>query len=133
MHDHDHPHTHKSITLLAIGLLIFTLFQLTQVLQDGGNLSKAKAQVEKNHAEVNKAVDEGKKMIDQLNDIAIGTQKLADAGNANAKEIVAQMNKLGIKIDPNFKKGQSDKNAVAPAAGTPPAPKAPAAPAAPAQ
>jgi hypothetical protein len=123
--DHDHPCTSKSVTLLAVGLLVFTLFQLTQILQDGSNLSKAKAQVQKNLEEATKAVDEGQKMQDQLNAVAIGTQKLADAGNANAKEIVAQMGKLGIKIDPNFKKGQTPPAAAPGAAPKPPAPEAP--------
>jgi hypothetical protein len=43
-------------------------------------------------------------MLDKLNDVAIATQKLANAGNSNAKEIVGQLNRAGIKINPDFKK-----------------------------
>jgi phage gp16-like protein len=123
MDEADHPYGHKSVTLLAIGLLIFTLFQLTQVVLDRVALSKVKLQADVNMAQADKAVDEGKKMLDQLNVIAIATQKLADGGNANAKDIVAQLNRAGIKINPNFKKGEStDPKVTAPAsAATPPA------------
>lgn len=120
--DTTHP---KSIVFLALGLLIFTVFQLTQVLQDRVNLSQAHTQIKTNVAEIDKALAEGDKMLEQLNDVAIATQKLADGGNANAKEIVTQMNRMGIKIDPNFKKGQKPAvpgaPATPPSAATPPA------------
>ncbi|HVY13285.1 MAG TPA: hypothetical protein VHB73_06960, partial [Alphaproteobacteria bacterium] len=82
-------HAHKSVTILAIALLIFTLFQLTQVLIDGGTLSKNKAQTKENIAKADKALGDDSKMLDQLNAIALGTQKLAEGGNANAKDIIA--------------------------------------------
>ena len=102
-------HNHKSITILAVTLLGFGLFQFTQILADRDGLHKAKEQVQKNIEQADKVLAENQKMLDQLNAIAIGTQRLADAGNANAKEIVAQLSRLGIKINPNFKPGQEQQ------------------------
>ncbi len=99
-------HNHQSITILAAALLGFSLFQFTQILADRENLHKAQEQVQKNIEQADKVLADNQKMLDQLNAIAIGTQRLADAGNPNAKEIVAQLNRLGIKINPNFKPGQ---------------------------
>lgn len=126
--------TKKSVTLLAVALLGFFLFQMTQVMADKANLSKVAEQAEKNNAQLDKVLAENQKMLDQLNAIAIGTQRLADAGNANAKEIVQQLARLGIKINPNFKEDQQKAAATAPEAPaaptpTPVAPPVPAAPA----
>ena len=124
-------HAHKSVALLAAGLLIFTLFQFWQVLGDRSQLAKAKEAMETRIAEADKVLAENQKMLDQLNAIAIGTQRLSEAGNPNAKEIVNQLNKLGIKINPNFKEDQ-EKAAASQAGGEAPAAPAPGAPAAPA-
>lgn len=40
------------------------------------------------------------KMRSQLDAIAVGTQQLADQGNANAQAIVQQLVKSGISINP---------------------------------
>jgi hypothetical protein len=104
MSDASGDHGHKSVTLLAVGLLIFTLFQLATIIGDRVTLTKAKLQVENNIAEADKALADGAKMLDKLNDVAIATQKLANAGNSNAKEIVGRLNRTGIKINPDFKK-----------------------------
>lgn len=122
--------TKKSVAILAVALLGFTLFQLSQILADGGNLRKMHEQAKKNMEQVDKVLADNQKMLDQLNAIAIGTQRLADAGNNNAKEIVAQLTRLGIRINPNFKEDQ-EKAAAAAASGTaavpPPPGSAPAA------
>ncbi len=115
-------HSHTSVTVLAVALLGFALFQMTQIFADRDNLHKAKTQVEAAITQADKVLTDNQKMLDQLNAIAIGTQRLADSGNANAKEIVTQLGRLGIKINPNFKEG--DKNAkpgegAAPAGGPP--------------
>ena len=115
-------HGHKAVTVLALALLVFTLFQLTQVISDRMGLAKVKAQLDQNVAQADKALDEGTKMLDKLNDVSIATQKLADAGNANAKDIVTQLNKAGIKINPDFKKGQPPAGAPKPGAPKAPAP-----------
>ncbi len=136
-------HNHNSVTILAFALVGFTIFQFTQILADRDNIHKAQEQVQKSIEQADKVLADNQKMLDQLNSIAIGTQRLADAGNPNAKEIVAQLNRLGIKINPNFKPGQEQVQqpaaAPAPAASeappaVPPAKKvgdAPATPAAP--
>lgn len=119
--------TKKSVAILAVALLGFTLFQLSQILTDRGNLGKLHEQAAKNMEQVDKVLAENQKMLDQLNAIAIGTQRLADSGNPNAKEIVAQLTKLGIKINPNFKEDQEKAaaEAAAKAAGSAPAAAAP--------
>lgn len=100
--------THKSVTILAVALLGFTVFQFTQIFVDRDNIRVMQEQVKKNIEQADKVLADNQKMLDQLNAIAIGTQRLADAGNANAKEIVVQLNRLGIKINPNFKPGQQE-------------------------
>lgn len=128
--------THQSITIIAATLFGFSIFQFTQILADRDNLHKAQEQVQKNIEQADKVLADNQKMLDQLNAIAIGTQRLADAGNPNAKEIVAQLSRLGIKINPNFKAGQEGQPATAPEApkhfqapavppAVPPAPPAP--------
>jgi hypothetical protein len=122
-------HNHKSVTVLAVALLGFTVFQFTQILVDRDNIHKMQDQAKKSIEQADKVLADNQKMLDQLNAIAIGTQRLADAGNNNAKEIVTQLNRLGIKINPNFKPGQegapAQPDAGAAPAGQPPAPPAP--------
>lgn len=113
-------HNHNSVTILAFALVGFTIFQFTQILADRDNIHKAQEQIQKNIEQADKVLADNQKMLDQLNAIAIGTQRLADAGNPNAKEIVAQLNRLGIKINPNFKPGQEP--AQQPASAPAPAP-----------
>ena len=118
-------HGHKSVTILALAMLGFGLFQMSQILVDRGALGKVKEQMETNLAQADKVLAENKKMLDQLNVIAIGTQKLADSGNSNAKDIVTQLNRLGIKINPNFKAGEPPPPVGAPPGAPPPPPEAP--------
>lgn len=108
--------TQKSLTILTAALLGFTVFQFTQIFVDRENIHMMQEQVKKNIEQADKVLADNQKMLDQLNAIAIGTQRLADAGNANAKEIVVQLNRLGIKINPNFKPGQEGQ----PQQGQPP-------------
>lgn len=119
-------HNHNSVTILAFALVGFTIFQFTQILADRDNIHKAQEQVQKSIEQADKVLADNQKMLDQLNSIAIGTQRLADAGNPNAKEIVAQLNRLGIKINPNFKPGQEQvqQPAAAPAPAASEAPPA---------
>ena len=105
-------------------------------MTDRANLEKAKSAVADRIVEADKVLAENQKMLDQMNAIATGTQRLADAGNANAKEIVTQLNRLGIKINPNYKEdaakaaAEAAKGKDAPAAaGAVPAAEAPPAPA----
>ncbi|NDE91172.1 MAG: hypothetical protein EB059_08585 [Alphaproteobacteria bacterium] len=119
-------HNHKSVTILAFALLVFSVFQFTQILVDRDNIQKLQQDVKKNVEQADKVLAENQKMLDQLNAIAIGTQRLADAGNANAKDIVQQLTRLGIKINPNFKPGQEEKGAAATKESEAPAKEAPA-------
>jgi len=106
-------HSHKPIMYLTAGLLFFVVFQFTQILVDRGQLEKAKAATAERIAQADKVLADSQKMLDQLNNIATGTQRLADAGNPNAKDIVAQLNRMGIKINPNYKEDQAKAAAAA--------------------
>lgn len=106
-------HSHKPMMYLTAGLLFFVVFQFAQVLIDRGQLEKAKAATAERIAQADKVLEESQKMLDQLNAIATGTQRLADAGNPNAKDIVGQLNRMGIKINPNYKEDQAKAAAAA--------------------
>lgn len=107
-----------SVTVLAVALLGFTLFQFSQIMQDRSALHKFADQLDTAVKEADKTLAESQKTLDQLNAIAIGTQRLSDAGNANAKEIVQQLTKLGIRINPNYKEDAAKAAAAAAATGT---------------
>lgn len=115
----DTNNTQKTVTILALALLGFTLFQASQILTDRASLRKFHEQIDKATQQADKLITDSQKTLDQLNSIAIGTQRLADAGNANAKEIVQQLARLGIKINPNFKEDQQKAAATSAAANAP--------------
>lgn len=96
-------HPYASLMLLAAGLLVFSLFQFGQTVADRVSLNRAREKVETRIVEAEKVLANNQRMLEQLNAIAIGTQRLAEAGNGNAKEIVGQLGRLGIRINPNFR------------------------------
>ncbi len=132
-------HTHKSQTILTVAVLLFAVFQFSQILMDRANLKNTQSQLATRLAEMDKTIADGQGTLDKLNAIAVGTQRLAEAGNANAKQIVEDLAKAGIKINPNYKEEQakgaaagSAAPAAPAAAGEAPAAPAPTAPAEPA-
>jgi hypothetical protein len=105
------------VALIALVLFIMLSFEFTQIMRDRSGMRQALVQQEN-------AFEQAVRTQNQVNALAVGTQRLADKGNKGAKAIIERMNKLGIMV--NLPGAQ-------PAAGAPPAPspKAPKAPLAP--
>jgi len=113
------------VSLVAFVLFLLLAFEFTQVMRDRSAMRQAMAQQDK-------PVEEVQRVQTQLNALAIGTQKLADNGDSNAKGIIERMNKLGITVKmpplggavaPSDEEGAAA--AAAPAAPTGKKPKAP--------
>jgi hypothetical protein len=84
------------LPLLLIGatVLVWMLFQTTQLISEHGNLGKALAsQVQ--------PLEQSKKLRAALDSVASNTQRLADSGDASAKLLVDELRKRGITINPN--------------------------------
>lgn len=77
------------ISCAVFGLLAFNTFQVAQ-----GH--EALKQV---ISQQDKPLEESKKIENQLTALALGTKKLADAGNGNAQGIVEAMQRSGITIN----------------------------------
>ena len=73
-------------------------FQTSQLMQEGDNLKTLSANQEAIYANA-------QKMRAQLDVIAAGTARLAQAGNANAKELVGALQARGITINPDATPG----------------------------
>src|ERR1700761_6583237 len=80
------------ISLVSFVVFLFLAFQFTQVMRDRDAMHQALAQQDKPMEDVTK-------LQNQLNALAIGTQRLADGGNKDAKAIIDRMNKLGISVN----------------------------------
>ncbi|MGE3623956.1 MAG: hypothetical protein AB7H77_08830 [Bdellovibrionales bacterium] len=82
------------VALVAFVVFLMLGFQLTQIMRDRQSMNEAMAAQEK-------PIEEVRKVQEQLNALAIGTQKLADNGNKPAKAIIERMNQMGITVNPN--------------------------------
>jgi hypothetical protein len=80
------------VSLVAFVVFLFLAFQFTQVMRDRDAMHQALAQQDK-------PMEDVQKLQAQLNSLAIGTQKLADNGDKDAKAIIDRMNKLGISVN----------------------------------
>lgn len=80
------------VCLVVIAFVLWAGFQTTQLLREHGTLTAIRAAQET-------PVQEAAKLRAQLDSIARGTQELANQGNANAKTIVAELQKRGITIN----------------------------------
>jgi len=98
------------ISLLAFTLMLLFAFQTTQILRDRDVLHETKGGQEK-------AFEDSQRLQAQLNALLLGTQKLADQGDKNAKVIVDKLKELGITIgQPNQQGAQAAPSAPVPAA-----------------
>ncbi|MDX2027467.1 MAG: hypothetical protein SFW62_02395 [Alphaproteobacteria bacterium] len=79
------------IALLALILFVAMAFQLGQVLRDRTALHEARAQQDQ-------PFEDTQKVRTQLDALAVGTLKLAQAGNKNAKTIINQLKEMGITV-----------------------------------
>ncbi|HPP82651.1 MAG TPA: hypothetical protein PLZ50_03680 [Rubrivivax sp.] len=98
------------LLLMALALLLAFGFQAAQLLRERQALQDA-------HAGQQQTVDNAGKLRASLDALAADTQRLADAGNANAALLVNELRKRGITINPA---AQAAAPAPAPvASGTP--------------
>jgi hypothetical protein len=81
------------LLLVIAGLVIWSAFQTTQLVNERQALKAV-------HANQEQVVANAKKMRAQLDALAAGTKRLADQGNPNAQLIVQQLAKNGISINP---------------------------------
>jgi hypothetical protein len=85
-----------SNVLLPLLLVSFTLFltlafQMTQIMRDREALHQAKMQQDK-------PMEDAQKLQAQLTALALGTKKLADSGDKDAQNIIAQLKQNGITV-----------------------------------
>jgi hypothetical protein len=88
------------LILVILALVIWFSFQTVQLYNERQNLKTM-------HANQEQIITDAGKMRTQLDAIAAGTKQLADQGNANAQEIVQQLAKSGISINPKQQTGAS--------------------------
>jgi hypothetical protein len=101
------------LLLLAVAFFLLVAFQMQQVLTDRGTLKKI-------HGDQQTAIDQGTQIQNRLDGLAVGTLKLAEGGNKNAKGIIDRMKELGITVNPNAKPAADTKavTTAAPAAAS---------------
>ncbi len=87
------------LLLGPLTLVLWFGFQTSQLLQEAGNLKTLSTNQEAIYANA-------QKMRAQLDVIAAGTARLAQAGNANAKELVGALQARGITINPDATHGK---------------------------
>jgi hypothetical protein len=82
------------LSLLAASWLLWTIFQMAMLINEGANLKTLKANQEV-------TVQQAVKVRAQLDSIAAKTAELAAKGNSGAKTIVDELKKRGVTINPN--------------------------------
>jgi hypothetical protein len=80
------------VSLVAFVVFIMVAFQFTQILQDRGTMQQAKTQQQK-------PLEDAQRVDAQLNALAVGTLKLSEKGDKDAKAIIDRMKKLGITVN----------------------------------
>ncbi len=105
------------LMVLAVSFVLLMGFNATQVWQDSKMLKENFNSQERN-------VTQSRKVAEQLQSLLLGANKLAEAGNKNAKTIIANLNRAGITISPNRENGAAP--VAAERVGAPEAPAAPA-------
>jgi cell division protein FtsL len=86
--------------ILSSALVIWFGFQTSQLVTERSNLKTL-------HQNQEAIYQNAQKMRGQLDAIAAGTQRLANAGNPNAAQIVNALRARGITINPNAPTGQA--------------------------
>ncbi len=79
------------VVLICLAFFVITAFQAQQMLRERANLAAIQA------AQM-PAMEQGQKLRAQLDLLAGETVRLAEAGNQGAKEVVDQMQKLGVTM-----------------------------------
>lgn len=91
------------VSAAVLGLLAFNAFQIVQ------SHEALKLVI----SQQDKPIEESKKIETQLSALALGTKRLADAGNSNAQGIVEAMQKSGITINDQQQSGANRRPAAA--------------------
>jgi hypothetical protein len=99
------------VSLVAFVVFLFLAFQFTQIMKDRDAMHQALSQQDK-------PIEDVQKLQTQLKALAIGTQRLAENGDKDAKGIIDRMNKLGIQV--NMPPGAGGASSSANAAPVPP-------------
>jgi hypothetical protein len=81
------------LALIFAAMLFWFAFQAIQFVRERSALATGFEQQEK-------VIQEANKLRQSLDAIAAATQKLADAGNANAQLLVDELRKRGVTINP---------------------------------
>jgi hypothetical protein len=81
------------LLIIGVATASWSGFQSYQLVREHEALKKL-------HANQEALVQNAVKLRAQLDGIAADTQRLADAGNANAQAIVAELRRRGITINP---------------------------------
>ena len=85
-----------TLALVVVSWCAWAIFQTTQLVSERTNLDRLKAGQES-------AFEQSVKSRTEIDGIANDIAKLADQGNSNARLIVAELQKRGIRIDPSKK------------------------------
>lgn len=81
------------VLTLAVSLTLFLAFHVQQVLREQSNLKQVFAAQEQPLAQA-------KDMQQRLDRLAVGTLRLAEGGNENAKALVEKLKQAGVTITP---------------------------------
>lgn len=81
------------VLTLAVALTLFLSFHVQQVLREQANLKQVFAAQEQPLAQA-------KDMQQRLDRLAVGTLRLAEGGNENAKALVERLKQAGVTITP---------------------------------
>lgn len=89
------------LLIIAFSTTAWGAFQAYQLVQENDALKKLSANQES-------LMQNAAKLRTQLDSIAGDTQRLANAGNANAQAIVTELRRRGITINPDVKPAGAD-------------------------
>lgn len=81
------------VLTLAVALTLFLAFHVQQVLREQANLKQVYAAQEQPLAQA-------KELQQRLDRLAVGTLRLAEDGNDNAKALVERLKQAGVTINP---------------------------------
>jgi hypothetical protein len=81
------------VFILAAALALFLAFHVQQVLREQANLKQL-------FAAQDQPLAQAKELQTRLDRLAVGTLRLAESGNENAKALVERLKQAGVTITP---------------------------------
>jgi len=91
--------TSSAVAVVALTVALLTAFQMKQVLTERDFIKQQFASQDASLAQV----DQVNKQFESL---AVGTSKLAGAGNETAQAIMSDLRRIGVIVNPNATPGQ---------------------------